>query len=70
MRQWQIDNMCYFGRHEQRVPVTDGQPYPVIRAIPVDGRVGASWAESPQARFWLDEPRPSVWKRIFTWLNK
>lgn len=60
----------YWGKHEQRIPVTDGQPYPVIRAIPVDGIVGPTWMQSPQARFWLDETRPSVWKRILTWLNK
>lgn len=43
----------------------------VIRAVPAEGVVNTgSWHQSPQARFWLDAPRQTVWQRILAWLNK
>lgn len=44
----------------------------VVRAIPADGNVNGkpSWGQSPQARFWLDEEKPSLWKRFRAWLDK
>ena len=42
---------------------------PVIRAIPVDGRVGLSWTQSPQVKFWLDEPKKTILERIMDWLK-
>ena len=43
---------------------------PVIRAIPVDGRVGLSWTQSPQVKFWLDKPEPTILERIMDWLRR
>ena len=63
----------YWDKHSRAYPADDGKPYrfcPVIRAIPVDGRVGASWSQSPQVRFWLDRPRMTMWERFVAWLNK
>lgn len=70
MKEWQIESMCYFGRHEQRIPAYDGHPYPIIRAIPVEGTVGPSWAQSPQVKFWLDGPEKTLWERFLAWWNK
>ena len=73
----------YFGKHEHYEPVTGPGGYvydyqtngnlltaPVIRAIPVDGWVGLSWTQSPQVKFWLDKPEPTILERIMDWLNK
>lgn len=55
---------------------TNGNVYPsvwdaVIRAIPAEGTVErASWQQSPQVRFWLDEPKPTILERIVAWLHK
>lgn len=43
----------------------------VNRAIPVEGIVQkATWNQSPQVRFWLDEPKQSLWRRFMVWLHK
>ena len=43
----------------------------VVRAIPVEGVVNTgSWYNSPQARFWLDKPKQTIWQRFVSWLNK
>lgn len=43
----------------------------VNRAIPVEGTLEkATWNQSPQVRFWLDEPKQSLWRRFMVWLHK
>lgn len=58
-------------------PVPNGPVYTmwcrVNRAIPVDGTVEdppPSWWRSPQARFWLEKEKVSLWKQIVSWLKK
>ena len=68
------------GRHCRRYPANFSQGYQydphqyrqhgVSRAIPVDGRIGASWERSPQARFWLEPERVPVLRRNLEWLKK
>ena len=69
------------GRHTKLYPADDAHGYRfgpppgagVSRAIPVDGKVEEtppSWSRSPQVRFWMDEPKPSVWARIRRWLAR
>ena len=43
----------------------------VSRAVPVEGRVGGKpdWQISPQARFWLNESKPSLAERVLAWLR-
>lgn len=67
--------------YQWRGPEMSRQPRPgrgdprrshVQRAIPVDGSVtepAPSWSKSPQARFWLEEKRPSVGARLRAWLK-
>ena len=52
-------------------------PYPkasgwVSRAIVADGMVNSrpSWECSPQVRFWLDEPKQTIWARFVEWFHK
>ena len=43
----------------------------VNRAIPVEGTVTdtpPSWAQSPQARHWLEPEKVGIWARIKKWL--
>lgn len=43
----------------------------VNRAIPVEGTLEkATWNQSPQVRFWLDEPKKTLWERVIEWLHK
>ena len=43
----------------------------VCRAIPVTGTVEPiSWRQSPQVRFWLDEPKKTLWERFLIWFHK
>lgn len=45
----------------------------VQRAIPVDGTVSAvqpSWINSPQVRFWMQEPKKKLRTRILAWLRR
>jgi len=44
----------------------------VLRAIPVEGEVGdkASWENCPQARFWLEKPKPNLGERLRAWLRR
>lgn len=89
MKEWQEENLYYFGKHDRREPVNvyggyrydptrnGNWVYPtaldtaISRAIPVAGTVEkASWAQSPQARFWLDPPRPTLWQRFRRWLDQ
>ena len=43
----------------------------VCRAIPVTGTVEPiSWKQSPQVRFWLDEPPKTIWELIKEWWRK
>ena len=78
MRDWQLESLCYFGKHDRRFPADGAQGYPacyhgqVSRAIPVTGTVtsGASWERSPQVRAWLDPEPKTLWKRFREWLNK
>ena len=68
------------GRHCKRIPAPFAHGYRydphvyrqhgVSRAIPVDGRIGASWEGSPQARFWLEPERKSLKQRIIEWLRR
>lgn len=56
-----------------KFPTGDPLRHKVQRAIPVGGTVTApppSWRNSPQARFWLDEPKQSLWKRFQAWLRR
>lgn len=41
----------------------------VSRAIPVDGRIGASWERSPQARAWLEPEKKPLKQRILEWFR-
>lgn len=78
MRQWQLDGLTYFGKHDRRYPADGAQGYPamyhgqVSRAIPVAGTVtgGASWERSPQVRAWLDPEPKTIWERFLAWLDK
>lgn len=68
------------GRHTKTTPAYFAHGYQydphsfrqtgVSRAIPADGRVGASWERSPQARQWLEPERVSIWERFKEWLKK
>ena len=44
----------------------------VIRAIPADGAVSGkpSWEKSPQAKFWLDQPKPTVMEKILARIRR
>lgn len=43
----------------------------VNRAIPVEGTLEkATWNQSPQVRFWLDEPKKTLWERVIEWMHK
>lgn len=43
----------------------------VQRAIPVEGTMERlSWSQSPQVKFWMDEPRKTIWQRFVEWLHK
>ena len=55
----------YFGKHEHYEPVTGPGGY-----VYDYGRVGLSWTQSPQVKFWLDKPEPTILERIRDWLNK
>lgn len=73
MAPWQDEPEIYFGKH-RRVPVPPPvggyrfqDPHMVSRAIPVDGAVtepGPSWANSPQARYWLETEPVTIWDRL------
>ena len=66
--------------YQYRMPEMDRRPkwyspvpVGVSRAIPVDGSVKEpekSWARSPQARFWLEEPKKPLGARIREWLRR
>ena len=44
--------------------------YPIIRAIQAEGRVDRlSWNQSPQVKFWLDEPKKTLLQRFLDWLR-
>lgn len=43
----------------------------VQRAIPVEGTMEKiSWAQSPQARMWLDEPPKTIRQLLKEWWNR
>ena len=43
----------------------------VQRAIPVEGTMERlSWSQSPQVKFWMDEPRKNLWQRFMEWFHK
>lgn len=82
---WQIESAQYFGKHDKRFPanVYGGYKYDplhngltdldvaISRAIPVNGAVEkATWNQSPQVRYWLDPPRPTLWQRFRRWLDQ
>ena len=78
MRDWQLESLVYWGRHDRRFPADGAQGYPacyhgqVSRAIPVTGTVpsGVSWERSPQVRAWLGPEPKTLWERFIDWLNK
>lgn len=62
----------YYG---SKVPWDTGPRYTmwdrVNRAIPVEGTVNdtpPSWAQSPQARRWLEPEKVGIWAKIKKWL--
>lgn len=43
----------------------------VQRAIPVEGTMERlSWNQSPQVKFWLDKPTPSLLDRLRAWWRR
>ena len=63
----------YYG---SKVPWDAGPRYTmwdrVNRAIPVEGTVTDTpprWAQSPQARHWLEPERIGIWARFIKWLK-
>ena len=79
MRGWQIPR--YFGRHEKAYPAEDatgyqyspvingnGWNYPVMAVCdPAQARL--TWDQSPQVRFWLDDPKPTAAERLRRWIH-
>ena len=62
----------YYG---SKVPWDAGPRYTmwdrVNRAIPVEGTMERiSWAQSPQARMWLDEPPKTIRQLLKEWWNR
>lgn len=55
---------------------TNGNGFPavydaIVRAIPVEGHIDRlSWENAPQAAFWLDPPRKTLWKRFLEWWRR
>lgn len=68
------------GKHTRMYPASFSHGYQydphvcrqqgVSRDIPVDGRIGASWERSPQARYWLEKEKPTILERIKRWLKE
>ena len=43
----------------------------ICRAIPVEGTLERlDWSNSPQVRFWLDEPQKGIWERLKAWWRR
>ena len=43
----------------------------VNRAIPVEGTLEkATWNQSPQVKFWLDEPKKTIRERLLAWWRR
>ena len=64
---------CQIDKRPRRADILEEMTERVQRAIPVDGSIDEktpSWAKSPQARFWLEEPKPSLGERLRAWLRR